>query len=243
MSRKLSHLPSAGPEPRRTRNHDNVEATEVCSKRDEGKWVQQLIQRDAEAWNTFFSQYGRLIGHRIRRAFEELAHPWRQDVSEEIAAEVVLQLLRDDARILRNFQGKSRFSTWLTTIVRRIALRMILGSSQNGVPPLSVRQVDAAQEIPEALAFDFESAENHKLVSLRYCMKRLGDEDRQILKWYYFDQCPYLEIGRRLGIRENSVGPRLSRARRRLEKLLHQHEKSGAFSSRGDLRRHEGGGR
>ncbi len=51
-------------------------------------------------------------------------------------------------------------------------------------------------------------------------MKHLPDSDRNILHLYYYEEFTTAEISQILDIRETAVRKRLSRARKRLEKLL-----------------------
>lgn len=186
----------------------------------ESTWVGKLIHRDGEAWALFFERYQPLVAHRIHAAFSELGRPWQQPLAEEVAAEVVFVLLRDDAKTLRLFQGRSRFSTWLSTVIRRTALSMILrhARSEGGNAAVEFDLHDA----PADWTAQVQADQEERLVVLRSCLKQLSVEDQQILKWHYFEHHSYSEIALRLCIRENSVGPKLSRARKRLKRLIHQ---------------------
>ena len=50
-------------------------------------------------------------------------------------------------------------------------------------------------------------------------------DDRLILRWHYWDGLSYAEVSRLSGLRENSEGPALSRARGRLKEILDKGEK------------------
>jgi len=206
---------------RQVASHSEVSTDGVRSEIPEAEWISRLIDRDDQAWDLFFERYQSLIANRIHAAFSELGRPWQQDLSEEIAAEAIYVLLRDGARTLRLFRGRSRFSTWLSTIVRRTALAMILRNAQSrhlssGDEDWEIKLLDT----PANWKGEVQSDQAERLALLKKCLRHLSVEDQQILKWHYFDRASYLDISQRLCIRENSVGPKLSRARKRLERLI-----------------------
>ena len=56
--------------------------------------------------------------------------------------------------------------------------------------------------------------------TLDAALKQLSDTDQRLLSMFYNTRCSYAEIGVEFGISENSVGPRLNRARNRLRAVL-----------------------
>ena len=71
-------------------------------------------------------------------------------------------------------------------------------------------------EAPDDPLLRMEEAE-----SLEKALARLDPEARLLLRWIYWDGLPYARIASLLDVRENSVGPRLSRIREELRRILH----------------------
>ena len=76
------------------------------------------LQGDPQAWAALSDLVGRLV--------RELATTRRLDsaAQEDIAQEVLAELLRDQCRALRRFAGRSRLTTYLSAIVIRVAARL-----------------------------------------------------------------------------------------------------------------------
>jgi RNA polymerase sigma-70 factor, ECF subfamily len=178
--------------------------------------VRRLLARDEAAWREFVSQYRNLILHRIHAVAREVNVTIDlAEVVEEICADVFALLLSRNMDSLRQFSGRSRLSTWLAVVVRRTALRYF---SRNGRRP---GQPDTAEfdqiPLPE---FPSTVALHERREQLHAALTQLSDNDQRILALYYEQQHSYAQIGEAFGISENSVGPRLNRARQRLRRIL-----------------------
>jgi RNA polymerase sigma-70 factor (ECF subfamily) len=53
-------------------------------------------------------------------------------------------------------------------------------------------------------------------------LKDLPEREAEVVKLYHLNYLNYRQIGKQLGIPENSVGPILSRARQRLRRVAEQ---------------------
>lgn len=77
--------------------------------------VDLCVQGDEEAWAALSGLINRLIGGlAATRCLDAGAQ-------EDVAQEVLAQLLRDQCRALRQFAGRSRLSTYLAAFVLRVA--------------------------------------------------------------------------------------------------------------------------
>jgi RNA polymerase sigma factor (sigma-70 family) len=97
--------------------------------------VRLLASRDAnerdEAWRSFLSEYSRLLLH-VCRSIEH-----DQDRAMDAYAHLLERLRADDCARLRTFasDGRSKFSTWLVVVARRLCLdlhREHYGRSRDG---------------------------------------------------------------------------------------------------------------
>lgn len=94
--------------------------------------VERCLQGDESAWT--------VLGAMIERLTAGLVATGRLDYGrcDDVAQEVKAELLRDDCRALRRFEGRSRLTTYLGAIVVRVAGRL----QQDDSPALSVEFLD-----------------------------------------------------------------------------------------------------
>lgn len=79
--------------------------------------VDLCLQGDEEAWSALSDLIQRLIGGLTATRWLDTGG------QEDVAQEVLAELLHDQCRALRQFAGRSRLSTYLATIVLRVAAR------------------------------------------------------------------------------------------------------------------------
>lgn len=189
---------------------------------DDRRLVRRLLERNHEAWSEFLQQYQRLIIKRVVSACEEVRSDPRPDVVDECCSEVMLALFRKDMAGLRRFEGRSRLSTWLAVVSRRVAIAYLLRRQRD---TRTTRQPDSRFDIamiPDAGSGRGDLRENdpEEQTRLRLCLQQLSEGDRRVLTLSFEQQLSYEEIGGILGISANAVGPKLNRARKRLRKLM-----------------------
>ncbi|MDX1968305.1 MAG: sigma-70 family RNA polymerase sigma factor [Planctomycetaceae bacterium] len=182
--------------------------------------VDQLLQRDAAAWKSFLQRYQRLIFSRVAAAGTELGQQFAEDTLEDACAEVLAALFRDDLAALRTYQGRSRLSTWLAVVARRVALACLVrharGAGRSRQPgsdfDFDAVAAPAFQKLPEELSASQEL--------LTACLQQLSATDREVLELHFHQGKSYDAIAAILGVSPNSVGPKLSRAQQRLRRLV-----------------------
>jgi RNA polymerase sigma-70 factor (ECF subfamily) len=138
--------------------------------------------------------------------------PLRPEDTEDLASEILLQILSNDYAVLKQFKGNSSLATYLAVIARRICVHELARRS-------------AAQEVQHRDGKPIEPEEPPKaeigLESLEEVEKILGklpSRDREVVRLYYLEGRSYVEISTELNIPVNSIGPILSRARKKLRK-------------------------
>jgi len=177
--------------------------------------VQRLILREESAWHEFVTSYDRLIQQRSRATCVEVGiPPGQSDVATEICAEVYATLVARNMESLKQFSGRSRISTWLFVVVRRIALRHLARLRRL---PAST-EPDLCNLIPELPGQEIEQTE--KLERIREARQQLSPGDQKVLRLFYDAEMSYDQLASELKISVNAVGPKLDRARRRLRTLM-----------------------
>ena len=174
------------------------------------KLIDRCLGREPGAWNDFVDRYLGLIYHVIQHVAHARSRSVSQADMEDIAAEILLGIVDDDYDILRRYKGASSLPTYLTVIARRICVKeMVKRQREAELGHASAHRAtlgDASGEV-EAIA----TAEE-----VDRMLEDLPEREAEVIRLYHLKFMNYREIGKRLGIPEASVGPILSKARKRL---------------------------
>jgi len=178
--------------------------------------LRRCLSKQPASWNDFVDRFLGLIYHSIHfTAHLRSARISPEDV-EDIAAEVLVQILADDFKVLRLFQKKSSLSTYLTVIARRICVheltrrQTVREAIQNG----HTRLIQLAPDDTEAAQKGME-----KLEEVEALLRKLAGKEREIVRQFYLEGRTYEEISTELNLPVNTVGSMLGRARSRLRAL------------------------
>ena len=182
------------------------------------KLLDRCLEKEPGAWNDFVDRYVGLIYHVIHHvAHARSLHISTVDV-EDVAAEVLLNIVDDDYALLRRFKRVSSLPTYLTVVTRRVAMKKMirrqraaeLGHAEAHRAGINDDATDEAESI--ATADEVEKM-----------LESLPEREAQVVRMYHLKFLNYREIGKKLGISENAVGPILSNARKRLRNSAEQH--------------------
>jgi RNA polymerase sigma-70 factor (ECF subfamily) len=140
--------------------------------------------------------------------------PLRAEDTEDLAAEILLQMVANDYAVLRQFRGHSSLATYLTVIARRICVHELArrASAAEVQPRNGSRPLAEIEEPPRAQV----GLEN--LEEVERLLNKLPSREREVVRLYYLEGRSYEEISTNLNIPVNSIGPVLSRARKKLRK-------------------------
>ncbi|HEX6314894.1 MAG TPA: sigma-70 family RNA polymerase sigma factor [Gemmatimonadaceae bacterium] len=184
------------------------------SHSDEDDILGALIGRAKQGSVDAFSELAVRLRWRIRywavRVLDD------RDDADDVAQQVLLKL---HARIAE-FEGRSRFTTWLYRMTINIALnrRRVERRRSALLRTAHVHEATVTSEGPA-------DAEQRRLAELvRACLTQLSERERQVFQMADLDGMPANEIATALGLQPVSVRAALSRARRRIRlKMLEQH--------------------
>lgn len=178
--------------------------------------LRRCLSKQNGSWNDFVDRFLGLFYHAIHfTAHLRSARISPEDV-EDIAAEILVQILADDFKVLRNFQKKSSLSTYLTVIARRICVheltrrQTVREAIQNG----HTRLIQVAPDDTEAAQKGME-----KLEEVEALLRKLAGKEREIVRQFYLEGRTYEEISTELNVPVNTVGAMLTRARSKLRAL------------------------
>ncbi len=181
------------------------------------KLIDRCLRKEPGAWNDFVDRYMGLIYHVIGHVAHARSRVLSAADTEDVAAEIFLKIVDDNYAVLRRFKGMSSLPTYLTVIARRTCIKELVKRHREeelGHTNAHRASIDdgASGEVESILTAD----EVHRL------LEDLPERDAEIVRMYHLKFLNYRQIGKRMGIPENSVGPILARARQRLREAAEQ---------------------
>jgi RNA polymerase sigma-70 factor (ECF subfamily) len=179
--------------------------------------IDRCLRHEPGAWTDFVDRYMGLIYHTINHVAHARSLVLSGADIEDVAAEIFLAIVDDNYEILRRFKGQSSLPTYLTVIARRICVKEVvkrfreaeLGHSRAHRQALSRDSSDEAEPILAA-----EEVER--------MLADLPEREANVVRLYHLKFLNYRQIGKQLGIPENSVGPILAKARQTLRRTAEQ---------------------
>jgi RNA polymerase sigma-70 factor (ECF subfamily) len=171
--------------------------------------LQRCLNREQGAWREFVDRFLGLVYHVVQHSAHQRNLSLRAEDVEDLAAEILSQIVARDSAVLRQFRGESSLAAYLTVVARRICVHQLARQA-------AMREVQApdratvnhqADRLPEPGA----AVENREEVER--LLERLPPRDRQVARMFYIEGRTYNEIAEELGIPRNSIGPILARVR------------------------------
>jgi RNA polymerase sigma-70 factor (ECF subfamily) len=177
--------------------------------------VQRCLNHEPGAWNDFVDRYLGLIYHVIHHTAHLRSVPLQPEDVEDVAAEILLQIIARDYAALRDFRGEASLATYLTVIARRACIHEL--NKRTGGADAPIRRdgrIQAAE--PEDRPKGEVGLES--LEEVQKLLRRLPARERQVVRLFYLEGRTYEEISTQLHVPVNSIGPILSRARQKLRR-------------------------
>jgi RNA polymerase sigma-70 factor, ECF subfamily len=194
---------------------------------------------DQDAWSDLFEGYGATVRSAARSASSNEA--MADDVAQSIWADLHGLKMREDGKPagkLSYYSGAGSLGGWLRAVVGQLAIdqhrrqsRLVQTEEDGdlerlahdaGNEPDGLSPFHSAPSPEESLATDMASADVEQ--ALGRALAGLDDEDRLLMKLYYFDGLRLREAGAVLGVHEATASRRLTRihgeVRERVESIL-----------------------
>jgi len=173
----------------------------------------QCLDRGPGAWNEFVDRFLGLVVHVIHHSAQARSIRLNEADVEDLCAEVFMEIVRDDFRVLRTFRGKSSLATYLTVIARRVVVRTLLATNKAGA------RLDSQR--PPVIAPDGSANHEQRIADreqVEQMLAGLNGQESQIVRMFHLEGKSYQEISTAVGVAPNSIGPMLSRAREKLRR-------------------------
>jgi RNA polymerase sigma-70 factor (ECF subfamily) len=172
--------------------------------------LDRCLNRKPRAWEDFVDRFMGLVVHVINHTAQCRSINLSAADREDLSAEVFLAIVENDMAVLKHFRGKSSLATYLTVIARRVVVRKLVDGHSSVPLGDMVARAEAEEVEPEARIGDREEVGR--------LLGQLQGDEAAVVRMYHLEGKSYQEISRTVGIRENSVGPMLSRARAKLRR-------------------------
>ncbi|MEX0718528.1 MAG: sigma-70 family RNA polymerase sigma factor [Planctomycetaceae bacterium] len=175
--------------------------------------LRRCLAQEPGAWKDLVDRFIGLFVHVIHHTAQARSVGVRPEDVDDICAEIFTTLVSRDFAVLRNFRGNSSLATYLTVVARRIVVREM--SRRKMAEALGHVQVNRTSlEKVRTQPSDFKRIEDRDEV--HQLLKVLPAADAEIVRLFHLEGRSYGEISSGLGIPENTIGPVLTRARRKL---------------------------
>lgn len=171
--------------------------------------VRDCLQGVPGAWDRFVDRFAGLFLHVVDRTCSQRRLAISAADRDDVVAEILVEVLKSDAAVLRGFAGRSSLATYLAVISRRTAVRMI---SQADVAAVTI---DGPKSVAGAVDRHAEQrqADREEVEGL---IGFLEADEARLIRLHHLEARSYGEISRLTGLPLGSIGPALSRARQKM---------------------------
>lgn len=180
--------------------------------------LDRCLKHEPGSWIEFVDRYMGLIYHVINHVGYSRSVTLSAADVEDLCAEVMLRIVDDDYGVLRRFKGQSSLPTYLTVIARRICIKeLVKRQREASLGHAKAHRASLLAEEDEDLVEPIATAEEVEAM-----LRQLSGREAEVVRLYHLSSLNYRQIGKELGIPENSVGPILARARRKLREAAQE---------------------
>jgi RNA polymerase sigma-70 factor, ECF subfamily len=182
------------------------------------KLIDRCLRREPGAWRDFVDRYMGLIYHVIEHVAYARSRLLTSEDVEDIAAEVLLKIVDSDYGILRKFKGMSSLPTYLTVIARRICVKELVKRH---------REEELGHANAHRASVDDGSGEVEAILTadeVERMLEDLSEREAEVIRLYHLKFMNYREIAKQVGVAENSIGPILAKARKKLREAAQQEQ-------------------
>jgi RNA polymerase sigma-70 factor (ECF subfamily) len=177
--------------------------------------VQRCLTHQANAWNDFVDRYLGLIYHVIHHTAHLRSVSLQPEDVEDVAAEILLQIVANDYAVLRQFRGQASLATYLTVIARRICIHELTRRAGQ-LEATTAHRTDGKAGVADREDRPKTEVGLESLEEVARLLRKLPARERQVVRLFYLEGRTYEEISTELHVPVNSIGPILSRARQKL---------------------------
>lgn len=187
---------------------------------DDLEFLQRLVKGDRRTQDEFLRRYSRLIYRYIHSTLKvKRFHP-AQEQAEDIFQEILCLLIKDNFKKIKSFRARNGCS--LASWLRVVAINFTIDYLRRTRPAISLDgQTEEGLVLKDILADssavpDDMAVQNEKYASLKDCIKRLGKDDKYLVRLHIHGGLGQQELSKLLRISRAAVDMRKSRLIQRL---------------------------
>ena len=179
-------------------------------RNDNVELIQRILAGDENAFATLISKYQQQVHAYALRKTEDF------QIAEDITQETFLRVYQK----LDTLNYPTQFSKWLYAIVDHLCIAWF---RKNRLQTRSLEEVHISEIAGEAYS-RYIATEHAKATAesqsdlVKKLLTTLKESDREVITLHYFEEMTASEIGKYLGVSENTIKSRLHRTRQRLKK-------------------------
>ena len=179
-------------------------------RNDDVELIQRILAGDENAFATLISKYQQQVHAYALRKTEDF------QIAEDITQETFLRVYQK----LDTLNYPTQFSKWLYAIVDHFCIAWF---RKNRLQTRSLEEVHISEIEGEAYS-RYIATEHAKATAesqndlVKKLLTTLKESDRKVITLHYFEEMTASEIGKHLGVSENTIKSRLHRTRQRLKK-------------------------
>lgn len=182
---------------------------------DEQTLIERAKQGDVEAFEILINEHQKRI---YNIAFKMLGN---QEDALDLSQEVLIKIFKN----IHKFHGSSKFSTWVYRVATNTCLDEIKKRRKHTTYSIDERMQtedgDLATDIPDTSPTPEATAIQKDIQKILYDgINQLGDEHKKVIILRDLNGFSYEYIAKILKCSEGTVKSRISRARKRLKKIL-----------------------
>ncbi len=174
--------------------------------------ISRCLEQEPGAWKDFVDRYVGLFVHVIQHTAHARSVPLGAEDVDDLCSDVLIEILHQDYAVLRHFRGESSLATYLTVVARRVVVREMIQRRMSE----ALGHVRAHQESVDSSGAELDRIESRELV--QQMLDGLPETEATAVRMFHLEGCSYREIGQKLKIPENSIGPLLTRVRDKLRR-------------------------
>ncbi len=189
-------------------------ATNGPGSPEDAALVQDCLRGAPGAWDRFVDRFAGLFHHVVDRTCSQRRLALSAVDRDDVIAEILVEVLKENAAVLRGFAGRSSLATYLAVIARRTAVRML---SQADAHVVRVDLPTAGAAVVDRHA-DQRRSDREEIEGLMGCLE---PDEARLIRLHHLEARSYGEISRLTGLPLGSSGPALSRARQKMRDVGH----------------------
>ncbi|HZR85006.1 MAG TPA: sigma-70 family RNA polymerase sigma factor [Candidatus Binatia bacterium] len=187
--------------------------------------LRACIRGDVSARRQLVQEYSGIVSYGVTVIFQQFGRPSRREEIEDLCQDVFLALFDQDARKLRQYQGRNGCSlaSWIRVVANRLTIdrlrregRTVSLDDPNNLESSRVRNAEPdAKPGPEP-----QVEEAQRAARVREMIAQLPPKDQLFVQLFYFQGLPIEEVAQTIGITTNAAYVRKMRLHEKLRRLV-----------------------